>query len=178
MSRIGKLPISIPQGVEVNIDNNQITVSGKKGVLTQHVPDKIGIEKNDKQLIIKRYSEEKEAKSLHGLIRNLVANMIKGVVDGFEKRLELVGIGYRASIQGSTLNLSIGFSKPAQYNSPENINIEVERNVIIKISGINKEKVGQVAAEIRGLKKPEPYLGKGIKYTDEVIRRKVGKAGA
>lgn len=178
MSRIGKLPITIPQGVEVAIKGDQIAISGKNGSLNHRIPAGINVVKSDSQLIIQKMEETRATRALYGLTRNLIANKIKGVTDGFERRLELVGIGYRANIQGNTLNLSLGFSKPVQYIPPEGIKLEIERNVLIKVSGIDKEKVGQVAAEIRSLKKPEPYLGKGIKYSDEVIRRKVGKSGA
>ena len=178
MSRIGKIPISIPQGVEVAIQGDYITISGKKGSLGHKIPTGISVIKSDKQLVVQKNQENRKANALYGLTRNLLANKIKGVTEGFEKRLELVGIGYRANIQGSTLNLSIGFSKPLQYTPPEGISLEVERNVLIRVAGIDKEKVGQVAAEIRSFKKPEPYLGKGIKYSDEKVRRKVGKSGA
>ncbi len=178
MSRIGKLPIIIPDGTSATLSGNTIVVVGKKGELRQTVNDlklKFVVE-NDKIVITKK-TEDRESASLYGLTRTLIANMVKGVTEGFRKELEFNGIGYRASASGQVLTLSLGYSHPIIYNIPEDIQISVEKNKI-SIVGADKQKVGQVAAEIRSFRKPEPYKGKGIKYTTEVIRRKAGKTGA
>jgi large subunit ribosomal protein L6 len=175
MSRIGKKPIAIPQGVEVKIDGQLISVKGAKGNLQVEVPQAIKAEQVDDQLVLTiANAEEKTASALWGLARSLVNNAVMGVTEGFSKSLEINGVGFKAVMQGKKLILNVGFSHPVEYETPVGIEIAVEKNKIT-ISGIDKQQVGQVAAEIRKVKKPEPYKGKGIKYTDEVIRRKAGK---
>jgi len=178
MSRIGRLPVVIPQGVDVKItDDNTITVKGPKGQLerTLHADMKIAIENG--VLTVTRPSDQKEHRSLHGLTRSLVNNMVEGVSKGFEKTLEINGVGYRAAKQGSKLNLTMGYSHPVEMEDPEGITTETPAPNRIVIKGANKEVVGNHAAKIRAVRPPEPYLGKGIKYSDEVIRRKEGKTG-
>lgn len=174
MSRIGKKPISVPEGVEVAIQNNTVIIRGPKGQLQLDYNPKIKVEKKEDQILVSILKREEDRKALWGLTRALVANMIKGVTDGYEKKLEIVGVGYKAQLQGKKLVLNVGFSHPVEFSVPEGIEIKINAN-IITISGINKQLVGQVAAEIRNIKKPEPYKGKGIKYIDEHIRRKTGK---
>ncbi len=175
MSRIGKKPITIPKGVEVKIDGSQVTIKGSKGTLQVDMLPVVKAELVDDQLSFTiNNPEEKKEKALWGLFRNLVNNAVIGVSQGFAKSLEINGVGFKALMQGKDLSLNVGFSHPVVYKTPAGITIEVEKNVI-KISGIDKQQVGQVAAEIRGIKKPEPYKGKGIKYSDETIRRKAGK---
>ena len=176
MSRIGKQPIAIPSNVTVAIDKEFITVTGPKGSLKQFVMPGIELVQEDNTYIVKRDSEERYTRSKHGLMRTLVSNMIIGVSEGFSKKLEINGVGYRASTEGNKLKLTVGFSHTVDYIIPEGINITVEQN-IITVSGISKQQVGQVAAEIRSIKKPEPYKGKGIKYVGERIIRKSGKSG-
>lgn len=176
MSRIGKQPIDLPSGVNVTVDSESITASGPKGTLTQPAMQKIKVDITDSQVIISRGSEEKKTKAAHGLMRALLNNMITGVSQGYERKLELNGVGYRVSVQGQELKFNLGFSHDVIYKIPEGIEIKVEQN-IITVTGIDKQLVGQVAAEIRALKKPEPYKGKGIKYTEEQIIRKSGKSG-
>ncbi len=178
MSRIGKQPVIIPQGVDVKIEADKIVVKGPKGEISQAVNRFVLIEKKDDQLLVSvKNPEEKKQKSLWGLFRRLIANMIKGVTEGFSKKLEINGVGYKAVVTSGTVNLQLGFSHPIEYKIPKGIEIKVEKNVIT-ISGVDKQVVGQTAAEIRLLKKPEPYKGKGIKYADEIIKRKVGKTAA
>ena len=177
MSRIGRLPIDIPAGVEVTIaENNVVTVKGPKGTLTESLPVEMDIKMENNQVIVTRPSDLKKMKSLHGLTRTLIQNMVIGVSQGYEKALEVNGVGYRAAKQGKKLVLNLGYSHPVEMEDPEGLESKVDGNKII-VSGIDKEKVGQYAAEIRDKRKPEPYKGKGIKYADEVIRRKVGKTG-
>ena len=177
MSRIGRMPIAIPAGVTVDIaENNQVTVKGPKGTLERVLPAEMTITKEGEEVKVTRPNDLKKMKSLHGLTRTLINNMIIGVTEGYEKRLEVNGVGYRAAKQGKKLTLSLGYSHPVEMEDPEGIETKVDGNKII-VSGISKEKVGQYAAEIREKRKPEPYKGKGIKYDDEVIRRKVGKTG-
>ncbi len=178
MSRIGRKPISLPPGVEIKIDDNVITVKGPKGVLSQQIPEDISITIEENQILVKRPSDIKKHRALHGLTRALVANMVEGVTNGFEKKLELVGVGYRAQMQGSKLVISIGFSHPVEVEPPEGITFEVPAATRISIKGIDKQLVGNTAAHIRAIREPEPYKGKGIKYENEVIRRKAGKAGS
>jgi len=179
MSRIGKMPIEIPAGVTVDIDeNNLATVKGPKGTLEQQLPKEIEIKEENGVFTVTRSSELKKFKSLHGLTRTLLSNMVIGVTNGYEKILEINGVGYRAAKQGKTLTLSLGYSHPVEMEDPEGVESVLEGNNKIFVRGIDKQKVGQYAAEIRGKRKPEPYKGKGIKYSDEVIRRKVGKTGA
>lgn len=176
MSRIGKLPITVPAGVTITVDQGAVSVTGPKGTLSMPVLSHVKVTVEDATATITRISDEKVAKSQHGLVRALLNNLVVGVSKGFEKKLELNGVGYRVNGGGQALNLSLGFSHPVEYKAPEDISLTVEKN-LITVTGIDKQKVGQVAAEIRALKKPEPYKGKGIKYVDEQILRKAGKAG-
>ena len=179
MSRIGRLPIDIPQGVEVKIEEgNKVTVKGPKGTLEKNLPVEMEIKLEDNQIVVSRPNDLKKIKSLHGLTRSLIANMVTGVSQGYEKKLEINGVGYRAQKKGKEITFNLGFSHPVAMTDPEGIETEMDGQNIIIVKGIDKEKVGQYAAEIRELRKPEPYKGKGIKYADEVIRRKVGKTGA
>ncbi len=177
MSRIGKMPIAIPSGVTISVaENNTVTVKGSKGELTRALPAMLTIKQENGQLTVERPNDEKETRALHGLTRSLLNNMVVGVTEGYTKTLEINGVGYRAAKQGKSLNLSLGYSHPVVMEDPEGITTEVKDNQII-VSGISKEAVGQYAAVIRAKRPPEPYKGKGIKYADEVIRRKVGKTG-
>ncbi|MBR1634956.1 MAG: 50S ribosomal protein L6 [Lachnospiraceae bacterium] len=177
MSRVGRMPIAVPAGVTVDIaENNHVTVKGPKGTLEKTLPKEMEIVHEGETIQVNRPNDLKKMKSLHGLTRSLLANMVTGVTDGYEKKLEVNGVGFRAAKQGKKLVLNLGFSHPVEMEDPEGIETKVEGNNIT-VSGIDKEKVGQFAAEIRDKKRPEPYKGKGIKYADEVIRRKVGKAG-
>ena len=179
MSRIGRLPIDIPAGVEVKIEEgNKVTVKGPKGTLVKCLPVEMTIKQEDNQVVVTRPNDLKKMKSLHGLTRSLIANMITGVSEGYEKKLEINGVGYRAQKKGKEITFNLGFSHPVVMTDPEGIETEMDGQNIIIVKGIDKEKVGQYAAEIRELRKPEPYKGKGSKYADEVIRRKVGKTGA
>ena len=178
MSRIGRMPIAIPAGVTVDIaENNKVTVKGPKGTLERVLPAEMTITKEGEEVKVTRPNDLKKMKSLHGLTRTLINNMIIGVTEGYEKRLEVNGVGYRAAKQGKKLTLSLGYSHPVEMEDPEGIEVTVDGQNLIIVKGIDKEKVGQYAAEIRENRAPEPYKGKGIKYVDEVIRRKVGKAG-
>jgi large subunit ribosomal protein L6 len=178
MSRIGLKPITIPAGVEVIIDeNNYAEVKGPKGSLAEQLPKDMQVEINDNTIEVKRPTENKKHKSLHGLTRTLVNNMIVGVTDGYSKKLEIVGVGYRAKKEGKKLILNLGFSHPVEMDDPEGIETTIEGNNKIIVSGINKQQVGNHAAVIRDWRKPEPYKGKGIKYDYEIVRRKAGKTG-
>ena len=178
MSRIGKLPIAVPAGVTVTVDeNNLVTVKGPKGTLSQQVNPIITINQENGQLVLTRPSDAKPHKAMHGLYRALVANMVHGVTEGFSKTLEMVGTGYRASVENNVLTINIGFSHPVIMTAPEGITYSCPSQTKITVSGINKQVVGNLAADIRAIRKPEPYLGKGIKYEDEHIRRKEGKSG-
>lgn len=177
MSRVGRMPIAIPAGVTVDIaENNHVTVKGPKGTLEKTLPIEMEIKKEGEELTVTRPNDLKKMKSLHGLTRSLLANMVTGVTNGYEKKLEVQGVGYRAAKQGKKLVLNLGYSHPVEMEDPEGVETKVEGNNII-VSGIDKEKVGQFAAEIRDKRRPEPYKGKGIRYADEVVRRKVGKTG-
>jgi large subunit ribosomal protein L6 len=178
MSRIGRIPIPIPLGVKVSIQGRVVEAQGPKGKLTQIVHEDVGVTLHDNTLVVTRNSDQRGAKALHGLTRSLLANMIKGVKDGFEKKLEVVGIGYRGQLSGKVLTLSLGYSHPVVYTIPDGISMDLDKQTLLTIRGADKCQVGQVAAEIRAFRKPDPYKGKGIKYADEVIRRKAGKAGA
>ena len=177
MSRIGRMPIAIPAGVTVEIaENNKVTVKGPKGTLDRVLPKEMKITQENGEIKVERPNDLKKEKSLHGLTRTLINNMVLGVTNGYEKKLEINGVGYRAAKQGKKLVLTLGYSHPVEMDDPDGIETVVEgQNIIVK--GIDKEKVGQYAAEIRAKRAPEPYKGKGIKYVDEVIRRKVGKTG-
>jgi len=181
MSRVGKVPIPIPQGVTVTAEGNKVTVSGPKGKLERELNEVIRIEVVDNEIIVKRPSDERLHRALHGLSRTLVANMVHGVTEGYEKVLEIRGVGYRAAVQGKKLTLQLGFSRPVEYDLKDGIEVSVERKgqiSFVKMSGIDKELVGQTAAEIRALRKPEPYKGTGIRYQGEQVRRKAGKTAA
>ena len=177
MSRIGKKPIEIPQGVEVKIDGQKVTVKGPLGEESVTVRPEIAVRVEENQIIVSRNVETKEANALFGLSRTLIANAVHGVKNGFEKKLEIVGVGYRANMEGSNLNLALGYSHPVLVVPPAGITISVEANTKISVKGTNKQTVGDVAAEIRGKRPPEVYKGKGVKYEGEYIRRKAGKAG-
>ena len=178
MSRIGRMPIAVPAGVTVDIaENNLVTVKGPKGELQKSLPVEMDIKLDGAQVIVSRPNDLKKMKSLHGLTRTLINNMVVGVTEGYEKVLEVNGVGYRAAKQGKTLTLNLGYSHPVEMTDPEGLEAAVEGQNKITVKGIDKEKVGQYAAEIRDKRRPEPYKGKGIKYADEVIRRKVGKTG-
>ena len=178
MSRIGRLPVEIPAGVEITVaENNVVTVKGPKGTLTESLTVEMDIKVENNQVVVTRPNDLKKMKSLHGLTRTLVANMVTGVTKGYEKVLEINGVGYRAQKQGKKLILSLGYSHPVEMEDPEGLESVLDGQNKITIKGIDKQKVGQYAAEIREKRKPEPYKGKGIKYADEVIRRKVGKTG-
>lgn len=176
MSRIGKQPIDLPSGVTITVDPDWITVAGSKGTLKQFTMPGVTVKQEDNQVLVTRVDDEAEHRAKHGLMRSLVANMIEGVSKGFEKKLELNGVGFRVAMAGQGLKFNIGFSHEVNYALPQGISAKVEGNVIT-VSGIDKQQVGQVAAEIRALKKPEPYKGKGIKYVGERIIRKSGKSG-
>ena len=178
MSRIGKMPIVIPEGVTVDMDGAKITVKGPKGTLTKEFSHEMNIKIEDGHIIVTRPSDNPTHRALHGLTRALINNMVIGVTQGFEKNLELSGVGYRAAVNGHKLVLTVGYSHPVEMDPGEDLKVEVPAPNKIKISGISKEKVGMFAANVREVRPPEPYKGKGIKYADEVIKRKAGKAGA
>lgn len=177
MSRIGKKPIQIPEGVEVTLDGHDITVKGKNGELTRSLHPMITVTVNDGEIICERPDDSKQARVFHGTTRSVVNNMVEGVHEGFQKQLELVGVGYRAQKQGDKLVLNVGLSHPVEFEAEEGLEVEVPKNTIIIIKGASKERVGQLAAKIRDVRPPEPYKGKGIKYAGEYIRRKEGKTG-
>ena len=177
MSRIGKLPVPIAKGVEVKIDGQAVTVKGPKGELNRDFPNGITLRVDDGQVNVERANDEKQTRALHGLSRSLLANMVLGVSEGFTKTLELQGLGYRATQAGEKVTLAVGFSHPVEFAAPAGIQLEVEGNNRVHVRGIDKELVGQVAANIRKVRKPEPYKGKGIRYLGERVRRKAGKAG-
>ncbi len=177
MSRIGKLPINVPNGVTITVDTSVVKVNGSKGELSQQLLDGITLDLSDaSKITVLRVSDEDTYRARHGLMRTLISNMVTGVTTGFSKQLEINGVGYRAQMAGSDIKLNLGFSHDVMYKVPQGIQVSVNQN-IITISGIDKQQVGQVAAEIRSLKKPEPYKGKGIKYSDERVLRKAGKSG-
>lgn len=183
MSRIGKQPVPLLKNTELSVGaDNVVTVKGEKGTGTVRIHPDIKVEVNDNEIIVSRSSDTKEHKSLHGLYRSLIFNMVQGVTEGYKKQLEIIGVGYRASYTNGVLELNLGFSHPIYFVPPEGIDIEVDtktkKNPIINISGINKELVGQVAAKLRSLRKPEPYKGKGVRYLNERVRRKAGKSAA
>ena len=178
MSRIGKMPVKIPEGVQVTVENNRMTVKGPKGSLTREFHKDMTIKIDDSKIIVERPSDQKNHRALHALTRSLINNMIAGVVGGFQKVLVLEGVGYRAALQGKKLVLTIGYSHPVEIEPPAGIEFEVPAQNRIIVKGIDKELVGQIAANIRAVREPEPYKGKGIRYEDEVVRRKEGKTGA
>jgi large subunit ribosomal protein L6 len=175
MSRIGKSPIEIPPGVSISVSPGRVMVNGPLGELSQQVPSRMQIEQEDGQILVKRPTERNEDRALHGLTRTLVANMVEGVTKGFEKRLEIQGVGYRASLRGTALELAVGFSHPVVIEPRAGITFEVPAPTQILVKGIDKQQVGQTAAEVRKVRPPEPYKGKGIRYEGEYVRRKVGK---
>ena len=178
MSRIGKSPINVPSGVDVNISGRQISVKGPKGTLEREIPGEITVRQDGETLVVERPDEERQSRAMHGLVRSLVNNMVLGVTDGFTKELEIIGVGYRAAAQGpTTLDLALGFSHPVKIEAPDGITFEVPAPNRIAVKGSDKELVGQVAADIRKLRKPEPYKGKGVRYLGEHVARKAGKAG-
>jgi large subunit ribosomal protein L6 len=177
MSRIGRLPIAVPAGVDVSIDGHHVTVKGPKGTLDRELHAEIGVARDGDQIVVTRPSEAKTHKQLHGLTRTLVNNMVVGVTDGYRKGLEITGVGYRATKNGEKLTLNLGYSHPIEIDPPKGISFEVENPTRLAVVGIDKELVGQVAAQVRATRKPEPYKGKGVRYAGEYIRRKAGKAG-
>ncbi len=177
MSRIGKLPIEIPNGVTVSLDGSVIKVKGPKGTLSREIMGGVSVELNDNKISVKRSNDSKIAQAAHGLTRTLINNMVTGVTKGFEEVLEITGVGYRAEVKGNVLNLALGYSHPVSYELPQGITVEVDKLTKILLKGSDKELVGQTAAKIRSFRGPEPYKGKGIKYAGESILRKAGKAG-
>ena len=177
MSRIGRMPVPIPSGVDVTINGREVTVAGPKGKLSLEVAEPIEVSQNDGVITVTRPSDEGNVRALHGLSRSLVANMVTGVTEGYRKTLEIVGVGYRVQARGSNLEFSLGFSHPVTVTPPDGITLRVETPTRLVVEGIDKQQVGEVAANIRKLRKPDPYKGKGLRYSGEHIRRKVGKAG-
>jgi large subunit ribosomal protein L6 len=177
MSRIGKIPIAVPEGVQVDIQGNRVTVRGPKGTLSRELHPDMKVERQDATLVVTRPTDSRIHRSLHGLTRTLVANMVEGVTSGFSRRLEVAGVGYRAQLVGKDVVLQVGFSHPVQVEPPEGVTLGVEGTNRIVVSGIDKQLVGEIAARIRAVKPPEPYKGKGIKFAEEQVRRKVGKTG-
>jgi large subunit ribosomal protein L6 len=177
MSRIGRLPIAIPSGVDVTIDGRRVTVKGPKGELSRELHPDIGVSREDGSIVVTRPTEQKVHRQLHGLTRTLVNNMVVGVTDGYRKGLEITGVGYRATKVGEKLQLNLGYSHPIEIEPPKGITFEVENPTRLAVLGIDKELVGQVAAQVRSTRKPEPYKGKGVRYAGEQVRRKAGKAG-
>jgi large subunit ribosomal protein L6 len=175
MSRIGKLPIPVPAGVEVRLEDGRATVTGPRGTLSQALPERITVRQEDGRVLVERPDDERDSRALHGLTRSLVANMVEGVTNGFEKRLEIQGVGYRVQAQGPDLVFSLGYSHTIPVKAPEGITFEVTSPTRFAVRGIDKQQVGQVAAEIRRLRRPDPYKGKGVRYAGEVVRRKAGK---
>ncbi|MGB3508386.1 MAG: 50S ribosomal protein L6 [Microcoleaceae cyanobacterium] len=177
MSRIGKLPIDVPNKVTITIEGQKVAVKGPKGELSRVIPPEIAVEQQEATIVVKPRNNSRKARQLYGLCRTLVANMVEGVSKGYEKRLEIQGVGYRAQVQGKNLVLNVGYSKPVEMPAPEGIQVAVENNTNVVVSGINKELVGNTAAKIRAVRPPEVYKGKGIRYAGEMVRRKAGKAG-
>lgn len=177
MSRIGKRPISLPTNVTVEIDGQTVAVKGPKGQLSRSLPREVTVSQTESEIHVKNVDDSRVARSRHGLSRTLVANMVEGVSNGFQKRLEIIGVGYRAQMKGTTLVLNVGYSKPVEIEPPTGIDLAVENNTNVIVSGIDKEIVGNIAAKIRDVRPPEPYKGKGIRYSGEVVLRKAGKSG-
>jgi large subunit ribosomal protein L6 len=178
VSRIGKRPIPLPKGVAVSVAGQEVTVKGPKGEIKRVVHPELKVEADDKQVSVSRPSDESRHKALHGLTRTLIRNMVQGVSQGYSKTLEIHGVGYKAELQGGGLKLTVGFSHPVDFKAPPGIKFTVDNNVVIKVDGVDKELVGQVASEVRRVRPPEPYQGKGIRYQGEHVRRKAGKTGA
>jgi large subunit ribosomal protein L6 len=177
MSRIGRKPISVPSGVKVRIEGGVFTAEGPKGKVVQDLAAGIGVEANDNQLQVTRQDDERQTRARHGLMRALLANAVQGAAQGFSRTLDIVGVGYRAEVKGRELHMALGYSHPVVYALPAGIDVAVEKNTRLTVSGANRQQVGQVAAEIRGLRPPDPYKGKGVRYSDERLKLKVGKAG-
>jgi large subunit ribosomal protein L6 len=175
MSRIGRTPVPLPSGVEIKVEGRELTVTGPKGSLERRLPGDISVRQEGAEVVVERPDDERENRALHGLVRSLVNNMVLGVSQGFDKELEIIGVGYRANMQGNTLDLALGFSHPVRVDAPEGIAFEVPAPNRIVVRGIDKEQVGQVAADIRAIRKPEPYKGKGVRYLGEYVARKAGK---
>ena len=175
MSRIGKSPIPLPSGVNVSISPGRVMVNGPLGELSQQLPQRIAVQQQDDQIVVTRPTERGQDRALHGLTRSLVANMVEGVTKGFEKTLEIQGVGYRASLRGTSLELNVGFSHPVSVNPPQGITFDVPQPTVVIVKGIDKQQVGQIASEIRRVRPPEPYKGKGIRYQGEYVARKLGK---
>jgi large subunit ribosomal protein L6 len=175
LSRIGKMPIEVPSGVEVRVEGTLATVTGPRGTLSQTIPTQISVRQEGARILVERPNDERENRALHGLVRSLVANMVEGVTKGFEKRLEIQGVGYRASLRGTDLELNVGYSHSVVMKPRPGITFEVPAPTQVIVKGTDKQQVGQTAAEVRAVRPPEPYKGKGIRYQDEVVRRKVGK---
>ena len=178
MSRIGKMAVVVPKGVKVSLDPSRVEVKGPKGGLLQSLPEGITVSAEGEKILVQRMNEHRSSNALQGLTRSLIANMVTGVTQGFEKRLEIIGVGFRADLQGKTLKLTLGFSHPILFPLPEGIQIDVERQTQINVKGIDRQKVGIVAAKLRSIKPPDPYKGKGIRYAGERVRKKVGKTKA
>ena len=178
MSRVGKQPVPIPEGVKVSLDGGVFSAEGPKGKVSEKVVDRVDVAIEDGEVKVTRRGDGGPDRAMHGLMRSLISNAVIGVAEGFKKELEINGVGYKAEVQGKQINFALGYSHPILYSIPEGITVEVDKGTQLTVSGANRQQVGQVAAEIRSLRKPEPYKGKGIKYSDEIIRRKVGKAGA
>jgi large subunit ribosomal protein L6 len=178
MSRIGKMPVSLPKEVKVASDPSKVEVTGPKGLLTHLLPQGISISVDGEKILVQRANDQRTTKALQGLTRSLIANMVTGVTQGFEKKLEIVGVGFRADLQGSTLKLTLGYSHPVFYPLPKGIKVEIEKQTLLTVKGIDRQQVGTVAAQLRSIKPPEPYKGKGVKYFGERIRKKVGKTKA
>jgi large subunit ribosomal protein L6 len=178
MSRIGKQPISVPAGVKVRVAGGAVVAEGPKGKVTQAIVPGVGVEANDNRLLVTRQDDERETRARHGLMRALLANAVTGVAQGFSKSLDVVGVGYRAEVKGRQLHLALGYSHPVVFAIPPGVDVAVEKNTRITVSGADRQQVGQVAAEIRNLRPPDPYKGKGVRYSDERLRLKVGKAGS
>src|ERR1700712_3169518 len=177
MSRVGRLPVTIPAGVEITLDGQHVTVKGPKGTLSHTIIEPITVVQEDATLLAKRPDDERESRARHGLTRSLLANMVVGVTDGYSKTLEIVGVGYRVQARGSDLEFALGFSHPVPVRAPEGITFTVESPTRLRVAGIDKQQVGEVAAKIRKIRKPDPYKGKGVRYQGEVVKRKVGKTG-
>ncbi len=177
MSRVGRLPITVPKGVSVDVSGQSVTVKGPKGELTEALRPEVKVQVGDAEVVVDRSSESRKARGFHGLYRQLIANMVQGVTDGFSRALLITGVGYRAEVSGQSLTLNLGFSNPIEFRLPEGVSAETDGPNRVVIRGISKQLVGKVASEIRGIRPPEPYKGKGIKYENEYVRRKVGKSG-
>lgn len=177
MSRVGRKPIPLPKGVALTVNKDGVVVKGPKGELKRGVPGGVSVKLSGQEVIVERADDSRDNRAKHGMVRAILANMVKGVSEGFERKLEINGVGYRAEVSGQKLNMALGFSHPVTFELPKGISAKVDKNVVI-LSGIDREQLGEVASKIREIRPPEPYKGKGIKYVEEVIRRKVGKTGA